>query len=150
MCCGVVDVLAPAYLLLLWYAWNLWQLSRQSFICYAFLLFRKEINHRWEQARSSIRKKGKRFQYTKTRHWFGQTPKNSRTLMFELEFFFMAPLHCCVRYLDLEYQDEIFKNILLKYGSKVSGWNWFWTYISSPWIFWGWIFSFSSYSTNLL
>ena len=50
---------------------------------------------------------------------FGQTPKGSSKVLFRLDFFFHGTLYCCVRYSNIEYQDEIFKTIIKSTAQKV-------------------------------
>ena len=42
--------------------------------------------------------------------FLGPTLKSSSKVLFKLDFFLLRALSCCVKYLDIEYQDEIFKN----------------------------------------
>ena len=46
--------------------------------------------------------------YTMSIMYFDETPRGSSTLFFKLDFINDA-LYCCVRYSNIEYQDEIFK-----------------------------------------
>ena len=49
--------------------------------------------------------------YTKTKLFnfiLGQTPKSSSQVLFKLRFFHDA-INCCLRYSNMDYQDEIFK-----------------------------------------
>ena len=65
----------------------------------------------WEQAWSSIRKKcfG-----TLNHTCFGQTLKNNSKLLFRLDSFFHGALYCCVRYSNIEHQDEMSTSLSLK------------------------------------
>ena len=58
-----------------------------------------------------VYQKNKMLWYTKMIKFLGQTPNSSSKVLFELDFFIFlnGTLYCCVRYSNLEYQDEIFK-----------------------------------------
>jgi hypothetical protein len=48
--------------------------------------------------------------YTKKPYSFGQTPQSSSKVLFTLDFLnIYGDLYCCVKYSNIEYQDEIFK-----------------------------------------
>lgn len=58
--------------------------------------------------------KNKNLRYTKNYNLFGQTSKNNRRVLSRLEFFFIGAFNCCVKYLNLKYQDKILKDLSLK------------------------------------
>ena len=59
---------------------------------------------------ASMNSKG--LHHIKTMLFYGQMPTNNSNLLFKFNFFLLlSVLYCCVWYLNIEYQDEIFQMI---------------------------------------